>query len=1136
MMSCQKLPIVFKLFSLVSLIVLMTGCSQKRSGNPRVLVFGKTADYHHASIPNGMAAIQKLGAANGFDVDTTTNAEMFKEDSLKKYSSVIFLSTSGNVLNHLQEIAFERYIQSGGGFVGIHAATDTEYDWGWYGRLVGAYFESHPKIQEAVLRVVDSSIAATKGIPAEWKRTDEWYNFKKLSKDVKVLMTIDEKSYEGGKLGDNHPMAWYHDYDGGRAFYTALGHTDESFSDPVYLKHLLGGIQYAIGDNKELNYSKAKSQAPPEEDRFVRTNLSQGGFFEPTEMAILPNLDILITQRRGEIMLYSNETKALKQVGFLNAYYSASVPNVNAEEGILGITADPDFKNNHYIYIYYSPADTSVNRLSRFKFENNTLDIKSEKIILQLYSQRQICCHTGGSLAFGKDNLLYLSTGDNSTPFDEKDQAYVNHGFAPLNQAPGHEQYDARRSSGNTNDLRGKVIRIRIKPDGSYEIPEGNLFPGNNAKARPEIYVMGNRNPYRISVDKKTGFLYWGEVGPDANADSLDTRGPRGYDEVNQAREAGFFGWPLFVGNNYAYREYDYITGATGEVFDAARPINRSRNNTGLQELPPAKPAFILYPYAPSKDFPQVGTGGRNAMAGPVYYAEDFPKETRFPDYYDKKLFVYDWIRGWIKAVTMQPNGDFDKMEPFMENTKFASPIDMEMGPDGRLYILEYGSGWFSKNADAGLVRIDYLAGNRPPKLSALKVEKQSGALPFNLNASIEATDPENDALKYIWIVGDQRIETKEPKLSHTINKAGDYAISVEAVDDENAFSKSNVIDVYAGNEQPQLNITVQGNQTFYFPGTPIQYKVNITDQGDSVHLNNLFVSSDYIRFDRAQQAMMGHQMVSAVIMGQNLMAASDCKTCHKVAEKSIGPSFTDVATKYSARPDATAYLVDKIIKGGSGVWGETAMAAHPTMKESDVAQIVQWVLSLAAKKDDSKKSLPAMGQIATKEPDMETRRTALAIQATYSDNGGPGIKPLSNSAAVYLRYNMMMAGFFTDNTGFTVKDSSGTRYLVYPQTQGWIKISKIDLTGIGTIQLQHAGAGSLQGWRVELKAGKQDGVTIGSIDLSNVKGNANVPVLAAGSGVQDIYLVFSSSGAGDSRPLLRSVKFLPSGQPVARK
>src|SRR3954453_23340645 len=233
-----------------------------------------------------------------------------------------------------------------------------------------------------------------------------------------------------------------------------------------------------------LESGTAKIQPIPESNRFVKTTLSQGGpFFEPTEMAILPNLDILVTQRRGEILLYSDKTKKIKQAGFLNVYYrTLKTPGVNAEEGVLGITADPDFKNNNFVYIYYSPADTSVNRLSRFTFKNDTLDNSSEKIILQLYSQREICCHTGGSLAFGADRTLFFSAGDNSTPFDEPKQTYANHGFAPLNDAPGHEQYDARRSAGNTNDLRGKISRIKINLDGTYEIPDGNLFPKNEPK------------------------------------------------------------------------------------------------------------------------------------------------------------------------------------------------------------------------------------------------------------------------------------------------------------------------------------------------------------------------------------------------------------------------------------------------------------------------------------------------------------------------------------------------------------------------------------------------------------------------------------------------------------------------------
>ena len=216
----------------------------------KVLIFSKTAGFHHNSIAVGVPAIIKLGQENSFDVDTTTNSAKFTTENLKQYAAVIFLSTTGDVLNEEQQKSFEQYIKSGGGFVGVHAATDTEYGWPWYGDLVGAYFKSHPKQQEAVLHVVDRNFIATKHLPAEWKRFDEWYNYKYIAKNLHVLITIDEKSYTGGENGDNHPMAWYHEYDGGRAFYTELGHTDQSFADPLYLQHLLGGIKYAMGKAK----------------------------------------------------------------------------------------------------------------------------------------------------------------------------------------------------------------------------------------------------------------------------------------------------------------------------------------------------------------------------------------------------------------------------------------------------------------------------------------------------------------------------------------------------------------------------------------------------------------------------------------------------------------------------------------------------------------------------------------------------------------------------------------------------------------------------------------------------------------------------------------------------------------------
>ncbi len=820
------------LFLILIIGLSLTSCGNQREGDPKVLVFSKTMGFKHASIPTGIAAIQKLGNENGFEVDTTKNAELFNEENLKKYSAIIFLSTTLNVLDAKQEAAFERYIQSGGGYVGIHAAADTEYDWGWYTRLVGAQFRSHPSgTPEADFIIKDKNFIATKFFKDTiWHRSDEIYNYNKINPDVNVVMTVDESTYEGGSNGDYHPFAWYHEYDGGRAFYTGAGHTDESYSDPQFLQHILGGIEYAIGDNQILDYDKAVTQIPPDADRFSKKQLVTGEFFEPTEMAVLPNQNVLVAQRRGELMLYDDATQELKQVGALDVYFKTlHTPDVNAEEGVMGLQKDPNYAENHWIYLYYAPSgDEWINRLSRFKFEEGVFDKASEQVILEVETQREICCHTGGSIAFGPDNLLYLSTGDNSTPFNEKNEKYVSNGYAPLNDTPGHKQYDARRSSGNTNDLRGKILRIKVNEDGSYDIPEGNLFVEGTEKARPEIYTMGHRNPYRISVDPKNGYLYWGEVGPDARVDSLQTRGPKGYDEMNQARKAGNYGWPLFIADNKAYVDYDYETGKSGQAFDPLKPINDSKNNTGLRELPPAQPAYVFYPYDESKEFPEVGTGGRNAMAGPTFYSDLYPNGGGLPDYYDGKTIIYDWIRGWMMAVTQFDDGTFNKMEPFASDIDLNNLIDMEMGPDGRVYLLEYGSGWFSKNPDAGLSYIEYNGGNRPPLIDNIIVDKTSGKLPLSVTAKVEAKDREKDALSYVWDFGNgETKETKEPEVSYTYEDAGDYKVSVTVKDAQGESAKSDIVPVVAGNSRPEVAIDLNGgNSSFFLQGVPIHYSV----------------------------------------------------------------------------------------------------------------------------------------------------------------------------------------------------------------------------------------------------------------------------------------------------------------------
>lgn len=1000
----KKVP--FLLIVIFGLI--FTSCGDNtREGKPKVLVFSKTMGWDHKSIPAGVAALQKLGGENGFAVDTTKNAELFNEDNLKQYSAIIFLNTTLNVFEAQQEAAFERYIQAGGGFVGIHSATDTEYDWGWYTKLVGAQFQSHPSgTPEADFIIKDNSHISTEMFTdSVWHRSDELYNYKNINPDVNILMTVDESTYEGGENGDFHPIAWYHEYDGGRAFYTGRGHTDESYYEELFLKHLLGGIQYAIGANENLDYAKATTQMPPDANRFSKVSLAYGEFFEPTEMTILPDNDVLIAQRRGEIMLYKPETDSLTQVAVLDVYYKTlNTKGVNAEEGVMGIQKDPDFANNNWVYVFYSPTgDEEVNRLSRFKFKDDVFEIASEQKILDVSSDREICCHTGGSIAFGGDGLLYLSTGDNSTPFNDKSVKYINSGFAPLNDLPGKKQYDARRSSGNTNDLRGKILRIKVNEDGSYDIPEGNLFEVGTEKTRPEIYTMGHRNPYRISVDPKNNYVYWGEVGPDARADSLSTRGPRGYDEMNMARSAGNFGWPLFIGNNYAYHDYDYETGISGAAFDPKKPINDSKHNTGLTELPPTRPAYIYYPYVETKEFPQVGTGGRNAMAGPTYYSDMYTDGGGLPSYYDGKTIIYEWMRGWMMAVTLFEDGTFNKMEPFAADIDVNNLIDMELGPDGKMYLLEYGSGWFTANDDAALSYVEFNGGNRPPVIDNMIVSNDTGKLPLLVTAKVKANDLEGDDVNYIWDLGNgETKETTEPEITYSYAEAGEYRISVEVKDDKGEGSKSDGLNVIAGNSRPEIAIDLSGgSSSFFIAGMPVNYKVSVTDAdgNEDIDPNNIFVSVDYLEgMDEANKSL-GHQQVSAAVTGKALTQGMDCKTCHKENGKSIGPSYLEVAEKYKGSRRALGYLQKRIVEGGTGVWGEVTMPAHPNITSDESRQIVFYIQSLA---DDNakQKSLPIAGSIMPKPSPTDS---VMVLTASYTDKGANGVRPLTGVKSVNL-------------------------------------------------------------------------------------------------------------------------------------
>lgn len=236
----------------LSAALLVPPVSAQTDGETSVLVFSKTNGYRHEAIPDGIQMIKALGREHGFDVTTTEDSTVFRPDRLSAFDVVVFLNTSGNIVDPKGQKAFRRFIRNGGGYVGIHSASAGEYNWNWYGRLVGAFFDDHPKIQEATVRVEDPSHLSTRMLPNEWTRRDEWYNFRSNPRgSVQVLLTLDESTYQGGTMGADHPIAWYHEFNGGRSWYTALGHTKASYDSPRYRQHVLGGLRWAAGISDE---------------------------------------------------------------------------------------------------------------------------------------------------------------------------------------------------------------------------------------------------------------------------------------------------------------------------------------------------------------------------------------------------------------------------------------------------------------------------------------------------------------------------------------------------------------------------------------------------------------------------------------------------------------------------------------------------------------------------------------------------------------------------------------------------------------------------------------------------------------------------------------------------------------------
>ena len=491
-------------------------------------------------------------------------------------------------------------------------------------------------------------------------------------------------------------------------------HGRSSAVDRPFLRCAVLSASFVLGCGSE------RAQYTPPPSRFTVTVLDTAPG-EPVGLAVLPDGRVLHTTRDGDVWLHD---------GLGEKALAAHIPvYTHDEEGLQGIAIDPEFADNGWVYLYYSPPlDTVADdpataadeglapetgseetwaafaghlRLSRFVLAGAELDLATEQVILEVPVDRGLCCHIGGQIDFDAAGHLLLSTGDDTNPF-------ASSGYAPLDERPARNPaFDAQRSAANTNDLRGKLLRIHVEADGTYTIPEGNLFAPDTDRARPEIFAMGLRNPFRFSVDRERGLVYVADYAPDAPSPSI-ARGPAATGKWAILSGPANLGWPYCATAELPYVDYDFATSTSGEPFDCARPVNDSPRNTGLVELPPVEQPAVYYSYRPTQDFPELGSGGIGPMAGPVYvFDASLPAARRWPAELAGAPLFYEWVRDFVAVMHLDGEGRLDRIESLATEFRVDNPIDMEFGRDGALYVLNYGDGFNSANPDASLVRID---------------------------------------------------------------------------------------------------------------------------------------------------------------------------------------------------------------------------------------------------------------------------------------------------------------------------------------------------------------------------------------------------------------------------------------------
>ncbi|MFF5660891.1 ThuA domain-containing protein [[Kitasatospora] papulosa] len=768
---------VLALFSLLASIVGAAAVSsfpRAPAVSFRVLVYSGGAHGPRGTIRAGVEAVRELGVRHGFGVEATDDPAVFDDARLARFHAVVFNNTAAapegdGGLHERGRAALQQYVRAGGGWVGLHDASDGAGDWDWYRGLVGAALDRSAPVQAGRVEVLDRAHPSTVSLPDLWERTEDWLSWRTgPSATVHTLARIRVRDgITGLDEGVDHPWSWCQDYDGGRSWFTAGGHAPSAFHEEYFLAHLLGGIEWAAGARPgDCTATRAGS--------FQRTRLATGGHGDPVDVAVAPDRRVFVARRTGELEVVDQRTTRVSTA--LDLAYG---PGTAARsDGLIALTLDPRFAENHWLYLLRS--DTSGERLllSRFTAGPDTVDPASEKRLLTLPGRRSTDAADSpaptGSLAFDREGSLFAATGDITLPLN----------------------------AGGPNDLRGAILRLTPRDDGTYTVPEGNLFAPGTPGTRPEIYATGMRNPFRFTVDPVSGIVLATDTRPDGTVGHFRITG------------AGQIGSPFCSGG--------LPRGAT----DCA-------------------PRFGGAPDA-------AGPGGGITMSGPVYdYDAGSLYRTRFPEYFAGKWLTYDPAGRRFTTLSFlredrtftDPRlgpvsaGELQSVDAVFEDMEWNRPTAAVFGPDGALYVVDSGqddgTDHDGDDGGSGIFRIDHVGLGALPG-AAVTADRDNGSAPLTVAFTGAGSGlPGGVPVTYAWdFDGDGGTDSTEANPSYTYRAEGRFTARLTVTGPEGTTAVAGQ-DITVGNNRPRITVRRPADGGLFRPGDTVGFTVEVRDEED---------------------------------------------------------------------------------------------------------------------------------------------------------------------------------------------------------------------------------------------------------------------------------------------------------------